>query len=298
VSCSPAGALPNSSITTSINNDSKNDNKIDTETTTHQTCTSETSDVNTSEPLNNTNEAQHINTSQEERDAGLKASMQAIHHPVLTSGSVLTRSPLVCLPDKPTPFQHPSQLPYPCASTMGPTTTPSDLAAAAKSFKRVAQHQVPSSLLQRTPQLCLRRLGNTQSDDDKYFMSTVKYQQESRAYGRSSWQAVEFSHRFDLQEASCVVKAHKLTKPTLQKQHSDDLATDKTDTQVGMGRTVCPYVTYVLHKRKTYVYIRMCVKIGRKTYALAHIRIRVAYVGHTTMTTATRWCPLVVVGSR
>jgi hypothetical protein len=55
--------------------------------------------------------------------------------------------------------------------------------------------------------------------------------------------------------------------------------------RVGMGRTVCPYVTYVLHKRKTYVYIRMCVKIGRKTYALAHIRVRVAYVGHTYVQT-------------
>jgi hypothetical protein len=106
----------------------------------------------------------------------------------------------------------------------------------------VAQHQEPQSALQRTPQLCLRRLGNTHSDDDKYFQSLVKYQQEARVYGRSTWQTVECSLRFDLKPQPCSAscKADKVTTSpaALQKQLSDDLAADNSDTQVEKSDTL------------------------------------------------------------
>jgi hypothetical protein len=178
----------------------------------------------------------YIEPSAGHQEAALRALVKSVYQPDLPSECKLTASPLVHLPNMPTPFTRTGQLAYLNPSTT-PTTQPSPAqqSQAAKSFKRVAQHQEPQSALQRTPQLCLRRLGNTHSDDDKYFQSLVKYQQEARVYGRNTWQTVEFSLRFDLKPqpsgASC--KADKVTTPAaLQKQLSDDLAADKSDTQV------------------------------------------------------------------
>jgi hypothetical protein len=161
--------------------------------------------------------------------------MQAIHQPDLSSSkTVLTPSPLVCLPNMYTPFlQHPLQQGYFIPT---PTTTepiPEELAPIAKLCSSVAQHQEPQSKLQRTPQVCLRRLGggSTCSSDNTYFQTTVQCQRETRLYGRSSWQTVEYSLRFDIpQQTSSACTPNKLAKAPLKTQLSDDLAPHKTDT--------------------------------------------------------------------
>jgi hypothetical protein len=216
----PAGVQENSSNTPLDTNDSL------VVPTTPETAPNETDNIKNT-PC--------VNPSQEGRDAGLRASMQAIHQPDLSSSkTVLTPSPLVCLPNMYTPFlQHPLQLGYfiPTPTTTEPT--PEELAPIAKLCSSVAQHEEPQSKLQRTPQLCLRRLGggNTHVSDKTYFQTTVQYQRETRLYCRSSWQTVEYSLRFDIpSEASTACTPNKLAKAPLETQLSDDLAPQKTDT--------------------------------------------------------------------
>jgi hypothetical protein len=236
VSCLvPAGHSPNNNNSSSANNTLDTGNDAPTFASTPDITVLDTS-ANKAES-DKPNKASYIEPSAEEREAGLRA-IAAVHQPDLPSTIQLTPTPLVCLPDKPTPFLcHGLSLGYLGPSSLSIEATPTEVAGAAKSFKRVAQHEEPQSALQCTPQLCLKRLGgtNSHSHNTSHFQTTVKYQQETRAYGRSTWQTVEFSLRFDLHpepsSASCKAD-NNLTKTTpLQKQLSDDLAPHKTDTQ-------------------------------------------------------------------